>query len=138
MTDLVITAANVIAGSNAKKTPGLAGATITAGQVVYRDPTTKKFLAVDADSGTEAVRNVFGIALNGASDGQPLMVQTEGDINLGATLVVGTTYVASDTAGGIMPVADLEAGDYPTVLGVASAANNLKMKIVAGGAPVPA
>lgn len=134
MTDLVITAANVIAGSNAKKVQGIAGATITAGQVVYRDPTTQKFLQVDSDSGTEAVRNVFGIALNGASNGQPLMVQTEGDINLGAALTVGEIYVASDTAGGIMPEGDLELGDYPTILGVAYSTSVMKMKILAGGA----
>lgn len=138
MTDISVTAANVVAGANAKKTPGTAGGTVTAGQPVYRDPTSKKFLIADSDSATAAVRDAFGIALHGASLDQPLMVQTEGDINLGATLVVGKTYVLSDTPGGIMPVDDLETGDYPTVLGVASSASNLKMKIVAGGAAVPA
>ena len=138
MPDLTITAANVIAGANSKKTPGVSGATVTAGQTVYRDPTTKKFLLADSDSPTEAVRACAGIALHAASNGQPLMIQEEGDINLGATLTVGEIYVLSDTAGGIMPEADLEAGDYVTVLGVASSASNLKMKIVASGAAVPA
>lgn len=138
MTDVSVTAGSVIAGSNAKKTPGIAGATITAGQVVYREASTQKFKLCDVDSATAEARTPFGIALHGASDGQPLMVQTEGDINVGGTLVVGTVYLASDTPGGIMPSTDVEAGDYPSVLGVASAANNLEMKIVVGGAAVPA
>jgi head-tail adaptor len=128
---------NVVAGSNAVKSQGIGGGTITAGQVVYRDATSKKFLAADADSATAGVRDVFGIALHGASLDQPLMVQTEGDINLGATLAVGTVYVLSGAAGAIAPSTDLSTGEYTTVLGVASAANNLEMKIVKGGAAVP-
>lgn len=138
MTDLSITAANVVAGSNAKKLPGTAGATITAGQTLYRAAATGKLLPADADSATAEVRTPVGIALNGAADGQPVDYIYEGDVNLGATLTVGEIYVQSDTAGGIMPEGDLEAGDYVTVLGVASAANNLKMKIIASGAAVPA
>lgn len=136
MTDISITAGNVVAGSNAKKTPGTAGETVTAGQTVYRDATSKKFLKADSDSATAGVRDVFGIALNGASLDQPLTVQTEGDINLGATLVVGKTYILSDTPGGLMPIEDVEIGDYTTVIGVASSTSNLKMKIIAGTAAV--
>jgi hypothetical protein len=138
MTDISVTAGNVVAGANAKKLPGTAGAAITAGQVLYRAAATGKLLPVDVDSGTAEVRVPVGIALNGASDGQPIDFVYEGDVNVGGTLVVGTIYVASDTAGGIMPAADLEAGDYVSVLGVASAANNLKMKLIVSGAAVPA
>lgn len=137
MADLSITAANVVAGSNAKKVQGIAGATITAGQAVSRDPATQKLVLADADSATAAIRSPIGIALHGASLNQPLTIQTEGDINLGAALTVGTVYVLSGVAGAIAPAADLSTGEYSTVLGVASAANNLKMKIVEGGAAVP-
>ena len=138
MTDLSLTPANVVAGANAKKTPGIAGGNVAQGQPVYRDPTSKKFLIADSDSATAAVRDAYGIALNAAALDQPLIVQTEGDINLGVVLTVGETYVLSDTPGGIMPIEDLETGDYPVILGVASSASNMKMKIIAGGAPVPA
>ncbi len=37
MADLSITAANVLRGSNARVETGIFGATVTAGQVVYRD-----------------------------------------------------------------------------------------------------
>jgi hypothetical protein len=137
MADLVITAANVVAGAGAKTLHGIAGATVTAGQVVYRDPTTRKFLLADADSGTAAAREPAGIALNGASLNQPLTIITEGDINLGATLTVGATYYLSGTAGGIAPAADVSTGEFVTVLGVASATNNLDMKMIVSGVAVP-
>ena len=38
MADLTITAANVVPGAGARITNGTAGATVTAGQVVYLDP----------------------------------------------------------------------------------------------------
>jgi len=140
MTDLSVTAANVVPGSDAKIIRGLAGETITAGQPVYRDATTRKFMKADSDSATQAVREPAGIALHGASDGQPLAVQTEGLITIGATLTVGEIYVLSDTPGGIMPEGDLEAGDYPVVIGVARTAAILNMGrgFIIGGAAVPA
>lgn len=140
MTDIVTTAANVAKGTGAKTRRGILGATVTAGQVICRDATTRKFVLVDADgaAGIRGPGDDGGIALNGGADGQPVEIQYEGGIDLGATLVVGTIYVASDTPGGIMPAADLETGDYVTVLGVATAADNLKMGIVESGAAVPA
>jgi hypothetical protein len=137
MADLVITPANVVAGANAVVKHGKAGAAVTAGQVIYRDPATKKLLLADADSVTAAARVPAGIALHAAALDQPLAFIEEGDINLGATLVVGATYYLSGTAGGIAPAADVSTGEFVTVLGVASAANNLKMKMIVSGAAVP-
>jgi hypothetical protein len=136
MADLAITAANVVAVSGAKTVHGIAGATVTAGQVVYRDPTTRKFLLADADSGTAAARVPAGIALHGASLNQPLTIITEGDLNIGATLTLGTTYYLSGTAGGVAPPADLSSGEYVTALGTASSTSNLKVKLNVTGAAV--
>lgn len=133
MTDLSITAGNVIAGSDAKTEKGIAGATITAGQAVYRDATTKEFLLADADSATAGVRDVYGIALNGASDGQPLEVLKSGDITIGATLTAGTTYYLSPVAGGICPLGDIDVGDYYTIIGIAKSTSVLAVKINASG-----
>ncbi len=137
MSDLSITAANVVPGTGAKYLRGTAGETITAGQPVYRHPTTRKFMKADADSATAAVREPVGIAAHGASDGQPLAVQTDGEINLGATLTVGEIYCLSDVAGGIRPEADNGTGDYVVVLGVAKTTAILKLGIVNAGSAVP-
>lgn len=119
MADLAITAANVVAGAGAKKRERTAGATVTAGQVVYRDPTDLKSKLADCDSATVAARSPEGIALHGASNGQPLDILYEGPVTIGAVLTPGVVYYLSGTAGGICPVADLGAGDYVTIVGIA-------------------
>lgn len=134
MADLVITAANVVAGTGARIENGTAGATITAGQVVYLDSTTTgKWQLADNNSATAAVRAPRGIALHGASLNQPLAVQTEGPITIGAALTAGVAYYLSDTPGGICPVADLASGEYPTVLGMATSTTVLDVDIQSSG-----
>jgi hypothetical protein len=127
VTDLSITAANVKRGSNAIVDRSRdAGATVTAGQPVYLDPATGTYKLADANgSGTRACD---GIALNGASAGQPLAVHKGGDLTAGATLSPGATYCVSATAGGICPQADLSTGDDVIVIGVATSASNLAVR----------
>lgn len=133
MADLTITAANVSRGGNSNTLDGLAGETITAGQVVYKDSADGKFKLADCDSATAAVRSPIGIALNGAADGQPLQVLTSGPVTIGATLTAGVAYYLSGTAGGIAPVADLATGDYPVIVGIATSASVLKVAFVEAG-----
>lgn len=133
MADLTITAANVLAGAGAAVSRGVAGATVTAGQSVYLDTADGKWKLADNNSATAAVRTPGGIALNGASNGQPLAVLTEGPITIGAALTAGVAYYLSDTPGGICPVADLGAGEYPTVIGIASSTTVLKVAINSAG-----
>lgn len=128
MADLSVTAANVVKGSNAVTENGHAGETITAGQVVYRDAATQKYLKCDADAPAAAARKPRGIALNGASDGQPLQIQKVGDIVIGATLTGGTTYYLSGaTAGGIAPLADVGSGEYYVIIGIAKSTSVLAL-----------
>ncbi len=138
MTALSITAANVVPAANAVIVYGKAGETITAGQPVYRAAATRKFMKSDADSATAEVRKVFGVAVNGASLNQPIAIQKGGDLNPGATLVVGEIYCLGETAGGIVPKGDQSTGEYVTVIGVATSASNLKMGLLEANAAVPA
>ena len=67
MVDLVITAANVVAGSGATVDRHYnAGETVTAGQAVYFDTATHTWKKADAN-GAAALQVAGGIALNGAS-----------------------------------------------------------------------
>lgn len=133
MADLSITAANVAPGSNASLAYGTAGATITAGQVVYFDESDSNYKLADCDSATAAVRSPAGIAMNGASDGQPVTICKSGNVTIGAAVTAGVAYYLSATAGGIAPVADLTTGDYPVVLGIATSATILKVQILEAG-----
>ncbi len=133
MADLTITAANVVAGSGAKIVNGKAGATITAGQVVYLDAADGKYKLADADSATAAIRSPVGVALNGAANNQPLAICTSGPVTIGATMTAGVTYYLSPNPGGIAPVADILTGDYPVIMGLATSATVLTVKIQEAG-----
>jgi hypothetical protein len=129
MTDISITAANVVPGANSEKEHGIAGATIAQGQAVYKDSSTRKWLLADANSATAAARQAQGIALNGASLNQPITVHKSGDLTIGATLTAGTAYYLSDTPGGICPLADVGSGEYVCQIGLAKSTSVLAVDI---------
>lgn len=135
MTDISITAASVIPGSGATTRDTIAGATITAGKVVALDPATGKHVLCDTDHATAALRIAKGIALNGASDGQPMKVQTGGPITIGGTMTAGVAYYASNTAGGICPAADV-ATERSVLLGIATSTTVLDLDIQDSGVTV--
>ena len=139
MADLSITAASVVPGSRARILPGTAGATITAGQTVYLDSTTNTYKLADANS-SAATAAVVGIAMNGASAGQPISVNVEDDdLTVGATLSMSApVYVQSATAGGIAPSADIAAGWYPSVLFIAKSTTKAILKPFRGSAAATA
>jgi hypothetical protein len=136
MADLSITAANVLAGAGSTKVNGTAGATITAGQVVYLDSSDNKLKLADNDSATAAVRVPVGIALHASLNGQPLTYLSRGSITIGATTAIGTVYCLSSTAGGICPSADIASGDYNTILGIGTSVTAIDVNIHQSGAAV--
>ncbi|HEV7323532.1 MAG TPA: hypothetical protein VGN91_00550 [Bosea sp. (in: a-proteobacteria)] len=129
MADLTITAANVVAGANASVANGVAGEAVTAGKPVYLSATTKKWMLADSNSATAEARKATGVALNGAALNQPVAIQTGGDITIGATLTPGAAYYLSDTPGGICPLADVGAGEYVCLLGLAKSTSVLTLDI---------
>jgi len=144
MAAISVTAANVLAGANAKTRKVTAGATLTAGQAVYESGTEVYLAQCD---GTLAEATVVGITLGGAADGQPVVIVTEDDdFTPGGTLVLtaagGAGLVGlSATAGGLemmvsatMPLS----GNYPVILGVAKTTTKMKLKIVGPGGPLTA
>ncbi|WP_353834022.1 hypothetical protein [Mesorhizobium sp.] len=100
---------------------------------MYLDSTTGKWALADTDSATAAVRGAHGVALNGAVLNQPIAVCTAGPVTIGATIEAGTAYYLSGTAGGICPVADVAAGDYPLIIGMGSSTTVLQVGIVYPG-----
>lgn len=133
MADLVITAASVLSSGRNRIDHGTAGAAVTAGQAVYKDAATANYLLADSNSATVAARTPVGIALHAAANGQPLAVQQDGDITIGATLTAGTDYWLSDTPGGICPRADVGSGENAVFMGVAKSTSVLSLEIKASG-----
>ena len=135
--DLVVTAANVVPAADAIKVEKTAGATITAGQLLYVDTNDNGKVKLAQSDGTALEATVYGIALNGASNGQPIIVQTGGSINPGATVVVGRNYVLSTVAGSIAASADPVSTNYVTYIGVGTSSSNIKLGILVSGVQVP-
>jgi hypothetical protein len=115
MADFSITAANV--QSTGSRTTGTAGATITQGQAIYRDPADgNKAKLGDCTSATAHL--IEGLALNAASTGQPVSwVAQDDDFTTGFNSTVGTIIVLSED-GELAPSTDLTSGDYAVIVGV--------------------
>lgn len=130
MVDLVITPANVVAGSNAQRASGTAGVAISAGQLIYKDTLTKKYLQCDNNATDVNARKPEGIALNNAALNQPVDLLTSGDITIGATVVAGTDYFLSTAAtGGICPRADVTTGMNVCLIGLAKSTTVIAVDI---------
>jgi hypothetical protein len=136
MADLTITPANVVPAAGVPTKSAIAGDTITAGDTVYIDSSDSHSIKpCDADAEASAV--CVGIALNGASDGQPVTYQTGGLLTIGATVVVGVAYYVTPTTGGLGAWAEVQADDYATLvcIGTTTAIVNIRM-IVTGAVKV--
>lgn len=138
MAELTITAAQVLSGADADYFQGIAGQAITAGQSVYLDTLTNRVRLADAN-GSQDSAEAIGIALNEAAAEQPVRVQTNGTLTLGAAAAPGVSnvYIVGGTPGGIAPSADKVAGWYATILGVGAPNNTLRMAVFPSRAVQP-
>ena len=129
MADISVTAASVAPGANCQTASGTAGATITAGQVLYVDTAdSNKLKLADADLSSLGA-TIAGISLHGASSGQPITYATAGAVTFNAVLTASKAYILSATAGGIAPIADHTTGWRMSVLGVALTTTSLRLLI---------
>ncbi len=138
MTDLAVTASQVLPVTGAQKRTGLCAETIAAGQACYRDPTLGTYKLFDANDSARNTQDPV-LALNSGGAGQPLVVQVGGTVTIGAgaSPVAGTVYVASGTQGGICPIADLPSAAKVVLIGVGGATNTLALCLFHSGATKP-
>lgn len=132
--DISVTASAVIKGTGAATTSGIAGGTITAGQPLYSDTSASNKMKPADCNLSSAAATVAGIALHGAELDQPIVYLTGGNLTFNAVLTIGKAYIASATAGGIAPIADLATGWYTSLLGIATSTTNLAVNIINSGA----
>lgn len=135
MAAISITAGSVIPSSSAVIKSGIAGETITAGQLLYVEPVTLLMKLCDANS-TAAIALAAGIATSGASVNQRVYYCTEdsGGFAIGATILSGDTLWSSATPGGITKTAaDQTSGVYSTIIGAMTSTTLAKIKIINGG-----
>lgn len=117
MADYTPVAADVQQSSTAIVRSGTAGATITAGMVLYKDLTDSNKLKAAVCTSATAYKAV-GIALNGASDGQPIdYVEQDESFDPGFDAAIGDIAILS-VAGAMCPSTDLAQGDRTVICGV--------------------
>jgi len=143
MSDYSLTASHIKLLNRGNTGDGIAGATVTAGQVLYEDTAdADKLKLADANSATATVRAVKGIALHGASAGQPLRyAKTGARVRLTTGSAVGAqgaTVILSTNAGNMAPHSDDATGTYKTVIGTLDSTGKiLTVAIVTSGVITP-
>lgn len=126
MADYSVTAASVQQSSSAQVQAGTAGATITAGQAVFKDSTDSNKIKL-ADCTVDPSYECVGIAINNASDGQPMdYVVRDLGFNPGFAGAIGDVVILSE-AGALAPVADLSAADFAVVVGVFTTTSTMNL-----------
>lgn len=124
MADLTQTAANVKPLSGGAVALAVGAEALTQGQPLYLDGA--KYRRCTA-AGTVAQAKCEAIALTPCGVDGPVVIARAGmDIDLGATLAVGTVYAVSATTGAIAPIADLVSTNFVTPIGTATTASKLK------------
>ena len=102
------------------------GEAVDQGEIVYLKSDSKYWLASNADT---TVAAVAGVCLTpNIAEGYGV-IATSGDVDLGATLAIGTIYTASSTAGAIHPEADLATTEIVSVVGFGKTAALLTIDI---------
>jgi hypothetical protein len=134
MADITITASSVIPGANATIVNAVAGASIAAGDVLYKDTADNNTMKLaDANGGTAIIRTVAGIAVCSAAAGQRVSyVSEDDDLTLGSALfTVGDIVILSATPGRLAPQADATTGWFKTILGIAKSTSKIIFKPLA-------
>lgn len=130
--DKSVTAANVLASTSASISSGFAGEAVTAGQPVFKDVATGKWLLSDANVTAKA--KVDGVTLHAAALNQPLQVVTKDpDFTPGITIASGETIVLSATAGAVCPDADITSTGKKIIMMVGTGSNKASLAFLAGG-----
>ncbi len=136
--DVTVTPANVQHSSKANLITGIAGETIDQGEVLYRDGSVSPAVLMLAVNSSAATAKCVGFAQSAAAEGQPCTYSDDDpDYNPGGTVVVGTRYFVSNTAGKVAPAADIGSAEYVSLVGIATVADKLPINIINSGIAVP-
>lgn len=131
MADVTITNSDVLPSASAKLDySSVGGETFSAGAWVYSDD-GELFLA-DADaSAVDSTKSVvFGMAVTDCLIiGAPVVVATDGEVDVGSAVSQGAPYALSGTAGKMCDIGDLAANDWVTYLATGVDGNTIKISI---------
>lgn len=134
--DVIVTAANVRPTVNTQLRRVVYGATVTAGDWLYKDNTDSDKYKPARSSGTlleSGGSSEIVWALTGGADTDSGDVAISGKVIVGGALGVGRVYVLSNTLGLMTLADDLVSTWYTGITGVASSTTELDMILKADG-----
>lgn len=132
MAELVITAANLHLEAGATVRLVQAGEAIDPGEGVYLHTDAKYYLALNDTALHAALK---GVAVSYApAAGDWFVIDTAGNLDIGAVVALGEIYVVASTAGKFELLSDLVSTEYITEAFKAVATDEVKMSIDATGA----
>ena len=128
MAIVTLTPADIRVGAGSTVSVGTAGETIVPGDFLYLKAADNKHWKAINSSAVEAA--VVGVSIGWAAADAPVpyIPINAGTSYLGSATAAwtkGYTYIIGDTSGGLMPSADVTAGQYVTVSGVAASTTSL-------------
>lgn len=134
MADYTPTAANVKWNSGTRPVLGVAGATVTAPNVLYKDTSDGEWKLYDADNDPTGLE--LAVALSNGYDGRHVILAKRGaNINIGFTTTAGEPIVASAAnAGEVAPEGDLTTGDWVVIVAIGNGTANVELLLDAGSA----
>lgn len=133
--DVIVTAANVRPTENTQVRLVIYGATVTAGDWLYRNTSTDKYLPTTS-TGTllqSGGSSELVWAMTGGADTEDGTIAVSGKVIVGGALGVGKVYVISDTVGLMTLANDLASTWYTGITGVASSTTELELILKADG-----
>lgn len=122
-------------GTSATVTTVTYGAAVTSGDILYRNSADGKYY--QAQSSSAAAAAAVAIAVKSAGTDELGLIISAGEYDFGATLVVGQVYCVGNAAGSLVPYSDLTTGDYVTIVGVATGADELSISWCVSGVAKP-
>lgn len=132
MADLTQVTANVKLKSTARVTVQTGGEALVEGEPIYLSTDNKWYKCDANDTAAKAVCG--GMVLTPCAIDGPFVIAYPGcDIDIGATLAVGETYVVSVNVGKIAPIGDLISTSWVTTLGVATTTSTLRFNPIVSG-----
>lgn len=134
MADYSPTAANVIWNSGKRPRIVKGGASIAAGNILYKDTSDdewKKYIATSDPTNLD-----LAMALSDGQDGRDMLIVEAGaNVNIGFTTTAGTPIAASGAnAGETAPETDLGTGDYYVLIAIGDGTANVNLQFVKGEA----
>ena len=109
---------------------------VSPGDLVAVDASTGQVVLAQAIASPSYVKEIEGIALNAAEDGQPVKIADSGTVTLSnvACMTAGVVYCLSPgNPGQIVPHSDLTAGQLVQVLGIAINTTQVRIALNASG-----